>query len=449
MYEVVVIFIFSLLMLSVVSYAALQLRALRTTVAREQAFNIAEAGINYYQWRLAHFPSDFTDGTGSAGPYVHDYIDKNTSEIIGQYSLVITAPPVGSTVVTIQSTGTSISNPSVRRTITTRYGIPSLAKYSFLTNTDVWIGGSESVSGEMHANGGIRFDGTGNAPIESARLTYTCPSWSGSPCPTVRNGIWGAASTATQDYWDYPTPSIDFSGLTSDLAQMRTDAQASGIYRGSSGAQGYSLVFNPAGTVSTYRVNSLRAHNSGIDVAGVTHNEDLDYNGRTLLSTVPLPANGIMFLEDRVWVEGTVNGRVTVAAARLPYNPGTAPSILIPNDIVYAAKDGTSSLGLIAQKDILITYFAPTDLEINAAIIAQNGSAQRYFFANNAKTLITVYGSIMSFGVWTWSWVDGSGTVISGYVNTSTIYDSNLLYAPPPKFPLASSSYEQLSWSTD
>lgn len=191
MYEVLIIFVFSLVMLAAISYAAIQLRVVRSTVAREQAFHIAEAGINYYQWRLAHYPTDYQNGTGLPGPYVIDYIDKNTNQTIGQFSLNITPPGIGSTVVTIESTGYTLANPGTKRTITTRYGIPSLAKYGFLTNSDVWIGNSESVSGEMHANGGIRFDGTGNAPIQSARTTYTCQSWSGSPCPAVRNGIWG------------------------------------------------------------------------------------------------------------------------------------------------------------------------------------------------------------------------------------------------------------------
>lgn len=449
MYEVVIIFLFSLVMLSVVSYAALQLRAVRGTVAREQAFHVAEAGINYYQWRLAHFPTDYTDGTGNPGPYVHDFVDKNTNEVIGQYSLNITPPPVGSTVVTIESTGWTTQNPNTTRTITTRYGVPSLARYGFLTNSDVWIGDSETVSGQMHANGGIRFDGTGNSPIQSARLSYTCQSYHGSPCPANRPGVWGSADAATQGYWDYPVPGIDFSGLTSDLAQMRTDAQADGIYRGSSGAQGYSVVFNSNGTVSVYRVNSLRSHATGTDVNGNSHSENLDYNSRTHLSTSALPSNGIMFLEDRVWVEGTVNGRVTVAAARLPYNPSSAPSIIIPNSVVYAAKDGTNSLGLIAQKDVLISYFAPSNLEINAAIVAQNGSAQRYYFSGNVKNNLSVYGSVMSFGVWTWSWVNSSGNIVSGYTHTSTVYDTHLLYAPPPKFPLTTDGYQQLTWTSD
>jgi hypothetical protein len=149
-FEVVIIFIFSLVILSILSGAVYQLRVLRSTNYRESAFHIAEAGVNYYQWRLAHFPTDFQDGTGQAGPYVHDYRDTDTQEIIGQYSLVITPPLIGSTVVTIESTAWTIANPSIKRVITTRYGIPSLARYAFLTNSDVWIGSSESVSNKMH-----------------------------------------------------------------------------------------------------------------------------------------------------------------------------------------------------------------------------------------------------------------------------------------------------------
>jgi hypothetical protein len=444
-YEVVIIFIFSVVMLAIIGNAASQLRVLRSAVNREQALQIAEAGINYYQWHLAHYPTDYQDGTGGPGPYVHNYVDSDSGQTIGQYSLAITAPPIGSTIVTISSTAWTFANPNQRRTITTRYGIPSLAKYSFLTNTDVWVGNSESVSGEMHANGGIRFDGTGNAPISSARQTYTCQTYHGCP-PAVHNGVWGAAGAATQSFWQYPVPSVDFSSITSDLATMRTNAQSNGIYLAPSGSQGYSLVFNNNSTVSIYRVTSLRTHATGWDVSGTAHNEDLDYNSRTIISTQALPANGIIFLEDRTWVEGTVSGRVMVAAARLPYNPGTAPSILIPNNITYTATDGSVSLGLLAQKDILVTFFAPNDLTIHGALIAQNGSAQRYNFTGNVKNTITTYGSLMSFGVWTWSWVNGSGTVVSGYQNTSTTYDANLLYAPPPSFPLSASGYQQISW---
>lgn len=452
-FEVVAIFIFSLVLLALLAYASSQLRVIRSTTNKELAFHIAEAGVNYYQWHLAHFPSDYADGTGAVGcnpcgPYVKTFLDTDNNTVLGQYSLTITPPVVGSTVVTIRSTGSTAAEPAITRTVTVRYGIPSLAKYALLTNTDIWIGNTEAVNGEMHANGGIRFDGTGNAPITSAKNTYTCQTYHGCG-PTTKPGIWGAAPASTQSFWQFPVPTVDFSSMTSDLASMKTDAQTAGIYLPPSSAQGYSLVFNSNSTVSVYKVTSLSAHASGQDVNGANHSEDLDYNVRVLQFTQSLPTNGIIFIEDRTWVEGTVSGRVMVAAAKLPLNLSTAPSILIANNIVYTVKDGTVSLGLLAQKDILLTYSVPNNLEIDGALVAQNGSAQVYYFPGNVKNTITTYGSLASFGVWTWSWVNSGGTVVGGYQNTVTIYDGNLLYAPPPKFPLSTAGYQQISWDSD
>ncbi|MBL8031949.1 MAG: hypothetical protein JNK33_06555, partial [Candidatus Doudnabacteria bacterium] len=99
--------------------------------------------------------------------------------------------------------------------------------------------------------------------------------------------------------------------------------------------------------------------------------------------------------------------------------------------------------------DVLVTYYAPSTLEINAALIAQNGSAQFYYYPGNVKSSITIYGSTASYGTWTWSWVDGGGNTVSGYANTATAYDGNLLYGPPPSFPLSTSGYQQISWSSN
>lgn len=458
-FELIAIFILTVVIGAILAQAAIQYRVLRSSSIREQAFHIAEAGVNYYQWHLAHFNTDFQDGTGAAPTsqagfsqpcYLHDYYDKDTNQLIGRYCLEITPPLVGSTIVTIKSTAYSISNSSIKRVITSRFGIPSLAKYAFLTQGDVWVGDSETISGAMHANGGIHFDGTGNAPITSAKTTYTCQTYHGCSPAQTKAGIWGSAPQSTKNFWQYPMPNVDFSAITADLAALKTSAQtSSGRYLAPSGAQGYSLVFNSNGTYSTYRVTSLRSHASGTDVDGNSHSEDLDYNARTLINTVAIPTNGIIFVEDRTWVEGTVNGRVMVAAARLPYNVSTAPSIIIPNNITYTVQDGTVSLGLLAQQDILVSYYAPNNLTINAAMIAQNGSAERFFFSGNVKGTITIYGTIASYGTWTWSWVNGSGSTTSGYQTTSTTYDSNLLYAPPPSFPLTTGGYQQISWTSN
>lgn len=449
-YLIISIAVFTMIMFPVATIFSGKIQLLRTSIDREQALQIAEAGINYYQWHLAHYENDYQDGTGHTGPYIHDYVDYDTQEVIGKFSLTITPPLVGSTIVIVESVGWTNDNPTTTRTITARFGVPSLAKYAFLSNDTIWIGENESVNGQMQSNNGIRFDGEGNAPIQSAKATYTCPDFQGNPCPALKNGVWGSASQETQNFWQFPVPAVDFSSITSDLATMKSAAQSGGIYLPPSNKQGYSLVFNSDGTLRVYKVRNLSAHPSGEDTNGDWHAEDTDYNDRNLQYTVNIPENGIIYVEDKVWVEGTVNGRVTVVAAKLPYSSSTAPTIYIPNNIIYSSKDGSDVLGLIAQKDIVVSYSAPNNLEIDAAMISQNGGTQFFYFPGNViKNSITIYGTIMTFCQWTWTWVNSYGGVISGYRNTSSIYDSNLLYNPPPNFPVSSSGYQIMSWTSD
>jgi hypothetical protein len=197
----------------------------------------------------------------------------------------------------------------------------------------------------------------------------------------MKNGVWGAASQAIKNFWQFPVPVVDFSALTSNLATMKSSAQSAGIYLPPSNTNGYSIVFNSNGTVSVYKVTSLTSTPTGWDVNGNAHNEDIDYNARSHQYTVAIPTNGIIYIEDNTWVEGTVNGRVMLAAAKLPYVANTAPSIYIPNNIIYQAKDGSSVLGLLSQKNVIVTYNAPTNLEVDAALVSQNGSAQFFLIA--------------------------------------------------------------------
>ena len=85
-----------------IGWAGANIKASRESFYREQAFEIAEAGIEYYRWHLAHNPTDFQDGTGASGPYIHAYYDKDGVRI-GQFELTITSPPVGSTIVDVKS----------------------------------------------------------------------------------------------------------------------------------------------------------------------------------------------------------------------------------------------------------------------------------------------------------------------------------------------------------
>ena len=119
--------------------------------ASEKALNIAEAGINYYKWHLAHDPEDFKDGTDNDGPYIHEYKDPQ-GDTVGSYSLMVTPPQNGSTIVTIESTGWTKEYPKVKRTIKAQYGIPSLAEFSFVSNASTWYGAGITVNGKIHSN---------------------------------------------------------------------------------------------------------------------------------------------------------------------------------------------------------------------------------------------------------------------------------------------------------
>ncbi|MBI4385451.1 hypothetical protein HY573_01335, partial [Candidatus Parcubacteria bacterium] len=352
-----------------VQMAVLEHQAGRAKVAKELSFQIAEAGLEYYKWHLAHDASDFQDGTGGPGPYEHDYTDKD-GNVVGKFSLEITPPPVGSTVVQIRSTGWSLAYPAVRRTVAARVGFPSLVDYAFLTNTDAWIGDTETIHGKFHANGGIRFDGTGDAPITSAKLTYICKQYHG--CGNQeRPGIWGDGGPTS--FWQFPVPAQDFTAITVDLANLRALAQDSGIYLGSSGTNGYRLRFNADRTVNIERVTALQPPVVGWDIDGVRRVESNDIQTTQLIEIRAIPASGAIFVEDKVWVDGTVSGHTTVGSGRFPDNPATRTSIVINGDIRYVAKDGNHTLGLIAQQHVLIPRYSPDQLEVDAAVLAQNG----------------------------------------------------------------------------
>lgn len=426
---------FFLIVMGVTGYAILENRASEHKHNREMAFQVAEAGVNYYRWHLAHNKTDYQDGTGQVGPYIHEFKDKNGT-VIGHFSLDIIPPNLGSTIVTVKSTGWLDTQAESKRTLKVRLGFPALTDYAFLTNTDVWIGDNEVVHGKFHANGGIRFDGTTDAPLTSAVPTYTCKSFHG--CGNqIKPGIWGAGSST---YWGFPVPAQDFSAVTAKLAEMKTNSKppATGLYLSSSGKQGWRFQFLANGTIDIAKVNTTNCYKA----KDVNDNNYfwpcIDIATLGAVTNYSMPANGYIYVEDNVWVDGTVNGRATIGTA-------TGKSIMINGNLVYQAKDGNHVLGLIAEQNILIPYNSPDVLEVDAAVLAQNGAAKRYYYPGDMKTSLTIYGSVISNGLWTWSWVSGGGAVVSGYTNTNATYDANLTYGPPVGFPVGS-EYNLISW---
>ncbi len=111
------------------------IRASAIQVAREQAFQVAESGLEYYRWHLAHAPTDYQDGTGQPGPYAHDYNDADGKKI-GTFTLTVTPPPAGSTVVVVKSVGEYLGTTTATRAVEATLAVPSVARFAIATNED-------------------------------------------------------------------------------------------------------------------------------------------------------------------------------------------------------------------------------------------------------------------------------------------------------------------------
>jgi hypothetical protein len=452
MFSLVFVSVFLIITGGLLSVANVQRMAALREQWRMQAFHIAEAGLNYYRWHLAHAPEDFVSDIGE-----HPYNDPYAGDI-GAFSIEVIPPQIGSSVVTIRSTGWSSRHPDVKKVIEARYGIRSLTDRAFITNSNVWFGQGEEVRGEVHSNGGIRMDGEGDSLMTSSKLTYICGTEHGCN-DEEKPGIWGTGEKP--ELWDFPVDDFDFDAVTLDLQAMQTEAINSGFYIGDSGAEGYRLELLNTGKFNLYKVTRLQSPVWGYD------GTDWVYTSHSIRSVsalrdyqnVPLPANGLIFIEDELWVDGTTNGKVTIVAARLPDDTTPDASILINGNTSYPVKDGSSTLGLIAQGDLLIPLYSPDKLEIDAALLAQKGHVFRYLYPGPAwgwnsppystyalRSKIETYGSVISNGVWTWSWVDSEeGPVISGYQVSETSYDPHLTFGPPPFFP-TTGEYTFISW---
>ncbi|MEK7531635.1 MAG: hypothetical protein AAB545_01780, partial [Patescibacteria group bacterium] len=358
------------LLSGLVGWSGANIKASRQSLYREQAFQIAEAGIDYYRWHLAHAPADFQDGTGVAGPYIHAFNDKDGTRI-GQFELEIIPPPTGSTLVTVRSKGTVDALPGVYRRIEAILAKESFAKYAWLLNAanpPMYFGPTSEVFGPIHSNFGIRFDGTAHQIVTSGVGSYTDPDHGGgvefgvhthrnTPPPTPNLSVSSAyrpleapptnpvpsQSEVFLAGRNFPAPPVDFTGLTQNLQQLKTDAIANGFYKSSSGVAGYHVVLKTDDTFDLYQVDTTYvAANGCINSAKIGSPPELppwwdawSIQTETLLGSFAFPTNGIAFFEDHVWINGQVSsGRITITSGTFPADPDTYTNIIVNNDLL-------------------------------------------------------------------------------------------------------------------
>jgi hypothetical protein len=473
-------------------------------VQSQQSFNIAEAGINYYLWHMAHNGADYKDGqttpatpdaTLGYGPYVHNYTDSN-AQVAGTYTLWIKPQGNGSTIATVRSIGKAAGSSSTR-TVQAQVGAASFASYGLVADTEFWFGSNESANGPIFSNVGVHMDGPNSDIVGSANATYTPQSQYGGN-GAVHNGVWCDTSvtspncnTRDKSNWLYPKTSVDFNQVSGSLCTMKKTAFAdysatsslaslsnacsqtpttrTNAYipqYSSSGAfsstNGYLIQLNTNGTYDLYKVSAENDRATSYTTA---------LTKTSVATGIAIPPSGVIFVEDNVWVRSnpSFHGRVSIASGRLATNNST--DITIADQLLYSTKDGSDAVGLIAEKNVLVAPYAPPssgsfNFEIDAAALAQSGSVTwpRYYdgtstctrgWTNTTQTF-TFYGSVATRQDWTWNYSSGgscgdmvrdssSGYYYSGIEHTSTTYDYNLQYAPPPSYPVTG-SYDILSW---
>lgn len=460
--------IFFVLISSFIGYIITQNQVVNFRYEQQRATEIAEAGLNYYKWYLAHYPGDVTNGTGQPGPYVHQFKDPEGG-FMGEFSLDIASTSYCGSVASIDiaSTGFTYEKPEAKSTVRANYSRPTVADYSFITNSGVNYGSASVVTGPIHSNQGLRMDAYHNSSIGSGQATWNCDSSFGCS-PTIPNapGVYaGPGANSTPGLFTFPVSPIDFAGLTLDLNDMKTRAiNNGGTYFGPSGSQGYHVTFNGNNTVDVRRVTSANTY-WAYDSTQLWHQTERNViNGSTfsgggandlaINSSCPL-----LFFEDKVWVDGIVNQKVTLAAANLASAVQT--NIVINGNITYSPGSDAGLL-VLAEDDVDVGLLVPDIMTINGIFIAQNGRFGRNHYCQNdcsattgdqglsatldgyvVRNSLGVLGTIVSnqrSGV-TW----GS----SGFSTRNYSFDQNQVDNPPPLTPETSDVYILDNWQQD
>ena len=440
------------------SYVLSENKLQSSSTSKSRGLAIAEAGLEYYRWHLAHFSTDLQNGTGGAGPYTIPYNDPEGGQT-GTISLSIAGnQSCGEiTSVDITSTGTPVENVNGKRTVVARYAKPTVARFSYILNDSVWAGDDRTILGPYHSNGGIRMDGTVNSPVTSSLSTWLCTSSFGCSPSRTKTGVWGDGTN--QNLWSYPKPQVDFGAISANFSSLKTKATTHGRFFATNGSAtsdgpGYHLIFNADGTFTVRRVTAVYTNLDSVPVYDSSAGSQPDYTRiktESLLGTYTLPSDcGLIYVEDNIWVEGTITQKVTLVAADQAHS-GVVPDVVLLNNLVYQSYDGTDGLTLIAEGNMLISPQSPTNMTLNGIFIAQTGAFGRNLYdcpgSYEPKGTLTILGTTVSNKRTGTKWVNGCGwSGDAGYQTRTDAYDRRLATDPPPFTPFTSTDYTFVDW---
>ncbi len=457
--------IFALIISGVINLSIAQHKLVKAKMLRQNALDLAESGLEYAEWFASRFPEDYQDGTGTAGPYTHTVKDPESGQDLGTFTIDITPHLQCGKLISmdIYSTGTAQDEKGnvFKRTLFAKLAKPSVARFSYIIDSNVWAGDTRNIVGPYHSNGGIRMDGTNNSLVTSAKSTWWCDGSFGCSPGQYKPGIFGSGPGSA--LWKYPTEELPFINFSSNLTELKDLAQnQGGIYlsrfTGASGSdrKGYELIFKDNGTVDIYKVTRSYWY------WGKRNEYEYDYywdygwrrernriRSKTFMGNYSVPSScSLIYSEEKLWVKGTVEGKVFVIAARS--SGSYKPEIVLEDNILYNDADGSDGLTLVAQSYILIPEYSPNNMTLNGIFVAQEGSFGRSYYSNNKRNSLTINGSVVSKErvgtAWSCGW---TGYFCSGYANRINSYDRFLRTDPPPFTPSLSENQIFVKWRED
>jgi hypothetical protein len=477
-YTLVIMSVSLIILVSLLGYVSSQLKFGLNRVEKQKAFQISEAGIFFYRWYLAHQTSGKTaqevddfwqSGTalGIAEDYENEFKDPNGTAL-GKYRIHVEQPDSGSTIVIAQSTGWTYKMPEITKTVQVRFRRPSWSENVVLANDFMRFGEGTDVYGQIHSNRGMRFDGTAHNVVTSSVATLDDPDHTGGNefgvhthrrvPPATGTSASGLASEAPptdpvptrSDVFfagrQFPVSEISFTGVSSDLTLIKKTAcdynegthtctvvnncTSDGCYFNTTYPR--RIILKSNGTMDVCRISSYDT--SSYSIASYRRNSGggtcTSCSGQCAPTTYNIPDNGVIFVENNLWIEGAINSkRITIAAANI--SGGASADIYIgKNNLSYTNFDGQDIIGLIAQNNISVIRDSLDFLTIDGALLAQLGRVGRNYYSDNHKNTITVNGSLATNLRYGFAYTDGTG-----YTNRILNFDNNLLYYPPPYFP--------------
>ena len=428
------------------------------------ALHYAEAGINQYLWHLNKTDSEAI-ATGVEHPFGTGFFMLHTEGDINNGYL------------TVRSTGYHKDNPAQTRTLEVMLSKKNFTQYVWLTDSegDAYSATINTWNGPFHTNGDLRILGkpTFNGPV----------SYSGK----IVEGSGGA----TPNYNMGGPKEIDKIVFPNSNSELKARAETGGHYY-----NGMTAIYLKGDTYDVRTYNSKYGwmyNGKTYSELGISFGSDAANAKPTGVASLTLPENGVIYVDGAstaqwkrgtgdLYISGTVNGRLTIAAANNIYvtgydptdwrvpsyrkngNPKYLPRGALTEGIKYTIETkNTSIFGLISNnnieildkywpghsakndgKDVLQRWSAsgdakesdvgPLNLYLHGAYMALRGTIKYNYGLGIMKEDVFMFGSMIQKTRGAFASVNSSsGDKLNGY-GREFEYDPKLYYQTPPFF---------------